>query len=97
MLKCQVSFCEIMNYAGITCEICAVNKMAAAKIALLFLPFSSKTVLMHERMDMTMFQCLRNFSTMAFDGNIPHAVVRMKKDLKKGGILNRRLEFNFWA
>ena len=46
---------------------------------------------------MTMFQCLRFFLTFEFDGNIPHAVVRMKKALKKGGILNGRLEFNFLA
>ena len=32
---------------------------------------------------MTMFQCLRIFVTFAFDGNIPHAVVCMKKALKQ--------------
>ena len=77
--------------------------MAATKIALLFLPFSSSKIFsMHERFKhfcyiMTMFQCLRNFLIFAFDGNIPHAVVHMKKALKKGGILNERLEFNFLA
>ena len=44
-----------------------------------------------------MLSSLKYLATLSFDGNIPHAVVRMKNALKKGGILNGRHEFNFLA
>ena len=47
---CVFTCILIEFYAGITCEICAVNKMATWKIPSLFLPFSpSMTHPMHKR------------------------------------------------
>ena len=63
--------------AGMTCEISAVNKMAARKISLLFLPFSSSTTgPMQERMVKTL---LLHFSCVLMSLKFSNLLISWKK------------------
>ena len=64
-------------HAGMTCEISAVNKMAAGKIPLLFLPFSSSTTgPMQERMVKTL---LLHFSYVLISSKFSNLLILWKK------------------
>ena len=101
----KVSSRQRFRLYGMTCEISVVNKMAAGKISLLFLSFSSSTTgPMQERMVKTL---LLHFSYVLMSLKFSNLLISWKKCAchhtyeigfkRKGGIFNGRHEFNFPA